>query len=289
MELLQLQYFRKAARLQHISLAAEQLHIAQPALSQSIKRLERELGVPLFDRKGRHIVLNEYGKILLKHTEQIFSSLESAQSEISKLQNQMKNTISLCVKAASALMPMLLEEFHSLYPNVIFHISQDTASGEFDFRLHSGISFPDDANSEVLLKEGLSVALHRDNPLADKESLSFQDLSDNSFMILEPGNDLYHTTLFYFQKAGFRPKTSLYCSNPSMLRDFLDRNYGIALLPEKTWNLQNNDAIVLKKLTDFSCFRYIILTRCRPLSANPALFREFRNLTVSFFNSLQNM
>ena len=62
MELTQLRYFLKVAELQHITKAAEELHVAQPALTMTIHRLERELEVPLFGSKGRNIVLTEYGK-----------------------------------------------------------------------------------------------------------------------------------------------------------------------------------------------------------------------------------
>ena len=62
MELLQLQYFQAVARTGNITQAAKELYISQPCLSRSISRLEQSLGVALFDRKGRNIVLNQYGK-----------------------------------------------------------------------------------------------------------------------------------------------------------------------------------------------------------------------------------
>ena len=71
MNLQQLEYFRVVATLEHITKAANVLHIAQPALSKIIKTLERELGLQLFDRVGKNIVLNENGKILLKYARQV--------------------------------------------------------------------------------------------------------------------------------------------------------------------------------------------------------------------------
>ncbi len=72
MELLQLKYFQTVARLEHMTKAAEELHIAQPSLSKTIARLEKDLGVPLFDRQGRQITLNSFGKVFLKRVERIF-------------------------------------------------------------------------------------------------------------------------------------------------------------------------------------------------------------------------
>lgn len=82
MELLQLKYFSAAAAQEHITKAAEQLHIAQPALTQSIRRLEEELGVRLFNRSGRNIVLNEAGKLFLKRIAPILAELDRIPEEI---------------------------------------------------------------------------------------------------------------------------------------------------------------------------------------------------------------
>lgn len=63
MEIQQLEYFKVVAEMQHMTHAAERLNISQPALSKSISNIEQEIGVPLFDRQGRSISLNRYGKL----------------------------------------------------------------------------------------------------------------------------------------------------------------------------------------------------------------------------------
>lgn len=78
MELLQIKYFRIIAETENISKATQQLFIAQPSLSQTLKRLEDELGVPLFDRKGKKITLNKAGRIFLKYCDEITASIENA-------------------------------------------------------------------------------------------------------------------------------------------------------------------------------------------------------------------
>lgn len=76
MELLQLYYFRTVAKNQHMTNAAEELRIAQPALSKTIARLEEDLGVPLFDRQGRSIKLNTFGQAFLRKVETALNALE---------------------------------------------------------------------------------------------------------------------------------------------------------------------------------------------------------------------
>ena len=92
MELLQLWYFREIAHSGHLSRTAEKLHIAQPSLSQMLKRLENELGISLFDRIGKRLVLNENGVIFLKYTDQIFSALNNAKLELARAHGEKRKT-----------------------------------------------------------------------------------------------------------------------------------------------------------------------------------------------------
>ena len=92
MELLQLRYFLVAAQYQHITKASEHLRIAQPALSQSIHRLEAELGVPLFTRQNRSIELNEEGRFLQQRRIPILNSLDQIPEELQKGKYQMNHT-----------------------------------------------------------------------------------------------------------------------------------------------------------------------------------------------------
>src|ERR671935_1288427 len=82
MDLLQLHYFRTVARLEHVTRAAEELRVAQPALSRTIARLEAELGVPLFDRLGRRLALNRFGAAFLVRVDRALGELEEARREL---------------------------------------------------------------------------------------------------------------------------------------------------------------------------------------------------------------
>ena len=85
MELNQLKCFLEVARLEHITQAAEQLHITQPALSKVIARLEDDLGVKLFDREGKNIRLNEYGRVALRYAQRIMYTIGDLQAELEEL------------------------------------------------------------------------------------------------------------------------------------------------------------------------------------------------------------
>lgn len=85
MDLLQLKYFQTVARLEHMTQAAKALSIARPSLSQTIAHLEDELGIPLFERQGRRIRLNAFGRALLLHVERLFRELDEARQELADL------------------------------------------------------------------------------------------------------------------------------------------------------------------------------------------------------------
>ena len=93
MELNQIKQFRVIARTESVSKAAEILFIAQPSLSQTLKRLETELGTPLFDRRGKRIVLNGAGKIFLRYCDEIVAALDSAVKEIDEYKGSGKSDI----------------------------------------------------------------------------------------------------------------------------------------------------------------------------------------------------
>ena len=137
MELFQLEQFLSAARLQNLTRAAKELSLTQPALSKNIKALEEELGCPLFSRDGKGLRLNENGKILEKHALRVFSVLKDARAELDAINLRASSTISICVHAASNLIPSMLVKYKQLHPEVSFSLSQgfteNAPADSFDF------------------------------------------------------------------------------------------------------------------------------------------------------------
>ena len=101
MELTQLRYFCAVAEPQHMTKTAERLHIAQPALTQSIHRLEKELGVALFAAKGRGIELTECGRYFYKSLTPVLRTLEDLPRELRAMANVEDNTVHMNMLAAS--------------------------------------------------------------------------------------------------------------------------------------------------------------------------------------------
>src|SRR5919201_3737393 len=123
MDLLQLHYFRTVARLEHVTRAAEELGVAQPALSKTIARLEAELGLPLFDRHGRRVALNTCGLAFLRHVERVFMAIEDGRQELADLAGRARGTVTVAATTLR-LLPDLLGAFRDRHPGVNFRLSQ---------------------------------------------------------------------------------------------------------------------------------------------------------------------
>ncbi len=288
MELLQLYYFQVTARFQHISKAAACLHITQPALSQTIKRLEKELETELFDRVGKEIVLNEKGEILLKYANSVLSSVESAKAELADYCRRETNTLSLSVQSASLFLPALLQRFRKLHPETNFRIFQNAEHFEnekCDLTIYSSTHEPKDNHHQILLKEKLVLALPKEHRLVEKPEITFDDLRDESFITLGKGTNLYNIITHYCSEAGFWPSAFLYCDNPNTLRELINLNFGISLIPEITWNCRYNSSVATRELFDVHFSRYILLSWNQDAYLS-RLARDFRDMTADFFQEL---
>lgn len=180
MEFNSLYYFIKVAKYENMSRAAEELHISQPALSKSIAVLESSVGVELFDRNGRSIKLNRYGKFFLERAERIIKEYERAKEDLANIVSPGQGEVSLGFMHTLGLevIPSLLMDVKNLYPNMKFQLTQSNSSvimekletGELDLCLISSI----DRNSEVvwekLWDEELFLIVARNHPLAVKNT-----------------------------------------------------------------------------------------------------------------------
>ncbi|MBR4313550.1 MAG: LysR family transcriptional regulator, partial [Lachnospiraceae bacterium] len=124
MNLTELTYFNEVANTSHFTKAAENLNVSQPALSRTIKHLEKELKVPLFIKKGRNVTLSNYGEALYKHSQSILDEIKSISSEINDLKEVTNNTVSILVNSASSQMRKLLVDFQKANKNVNLKVTQ---------------------------------------------------------------------------------------------------------------------------------------------------------------------
>ncbi|GLX70467.1 LysR family transcriptional regulator [Paenibacillus glycanilyticus] len=289
MELLQLKYFQTAARMEHMTQAAKQLHISQPALSKTIASLETELGVKLFERTNKSIRLNEHGKHFLSKVDLALQALEDGKRELQDLTEAPSEFIALDVRVSSHLLPGLLAEYRKSKPDTQFHLLQHIAAGdhpkEFDLCLSDGATPPPGCNSVSLLRESIVVALPADHRLANQERLSLQQLKEERFISLPPGKSLRETTDAFCRLAGFTPHIQFESDDPATVRGLIRAGQGLAFLPAITWGGSTGPDVVTIPLMEDYCERTISLhwPKGRYLTHTVA---SFRDCTIQYFSEL---
>lgn len=292
MEIFQLIQFQAVAELEHMTRAAEKLNLAQPALSRTIQNLEKELGTTLFDRSGRRMQLNENGRILLRYARQILASIQDAKNEISARTTQTETRIRLCVHSATALLPQLLADFRAIRPDVHFdivqRIFQDTEQPDYDMLIDSiGGSDVLPLNSCVLLQEEVILALPSSHPLAQKSSLSLQDISDIPFVFLQRDRPWARIMLKACSEVSFTPNIVAECDNPITLCEFVRCGLGAYFLPSRTGLPLASEGISLVPLTDFAYGRHLYLHWSYGAYLPPHI-SAFRDFAVQWFQRLEN-
>ncbi len=222
MELLQLQYFLLLANQQHVTRTADMLNISQPSLSSTIKKLEAELGVPLFVRKGRNIALSPYGEAFKRHVEEAIFSLENGKQAIARLKNENDCTLNL-----GLLSPYIWNElfllFNSLHPEVKInrrsiedHRFWDSIlNGDIDFYL-GGLNQIEKLDTSrlqyaTLYEDNMVLLVPKNHPLANRKEIDLRECRDEAFINLDAKTNLQQFINHMFQQAGFSPKVVMTC------------------------------------------------------------------------------
>ncbi|HUW64931.1 MAG TPA: LysR family transcriptional regulator [Spirochaetia bacterium] len=242
MEWQHLEYFQTVARLQHFTRAAEELSLSQPALSRAIARLEEEMGVPLFERKGRTVSLNHYGELFLVRVNRALTEIAKGKQEIQDLLNPENGQVSLAFlhTLGNHLIPTLLGSFRRQYPQVNFRLHQDDTeaildmleAGEIDFGLSSPVITRKGLRWLDLLTEELLVIVPRGHRLAGRTGVELRELADELFVMLKKGYGLRAITDQLCQKAGFTPKVTFEGDEVATVAGLVAANLGVALVPE---------------------------------------------------------
>ncbi|WP_166246235.1 LysR family transcriptional regulator [Paenibacillus turpanensis] len=290
MELLQLQYFLAVARLEHVTEAARSLHVTQSSLSKTIQRLEEDLGVPLFDRTGRGLQLNEFGSSFLHRVERALFELEQGKQEISDLSSPEHGTIELAVTNASTL-PDILRRFRNKRPNIQFHVQMLTTQemvtllhrGEVDFCLSSPPIQGGGIGSQVVYKDPILIAVPKVHRLADRSSASLAELRDEYFVGVKRG---YHTRDLVdsvCRSAGFTLKYVYEGNEPTRLSAMVEAGIGIAFIPSTAINPREN--IHYLQVEGHELVREIALLWNRSRYISRAAL-EFRDVVVEYFEML---
>ncbi|MCW8329695.1 LysR substrate-binding domain-containing protein [Photobacterium sp. SDRW27] len=197
MDIRQLTYFVTLAETGNFTRAAEQLHIAQPALSIAIKKLENQLELPLFHRNDRKVVLTHEGNILLEHARLILQQMKDANIAMAELKGLEKGEVRLGLPSmlGSYFFPEILMAFKSQYPNLKLTIVEAGTqsirkmllSGELDLGIIHNAEVPDSLQTEHLLTSQMVAVASEEHPLSRQQTVSFRNFFEQELVMFKPG------------------------------------------------------------------------------------------------------
>lgn len=243
MELRQLVYFEAVARLGGFSRAAEQLHIAQPAISAQIRRLERELGAALFERTTRRVGLTHAGTLVLAHARTVLAEIDAARWELDELAAVLRGQLRLGVTQVlgSLDLPELLAAFHRRYPDVTLAVHSGLVA-ELLAELDTGTldaliapihhDLPERYLARPLAAERLTLLTPPGHLPTRPHSLSLAAVRDDPFVCLPTGSGLHAILTTAAADQGFAPRIQFEAPDPATIRRFVAAGLGVALLAE---------------------------------------------------------
>ena len=283
MEWQRLEYFQVLAKIQHMTKAAEILSISQPALSRSIASLEQEIGVPLFDRLGRSIILNKYGQLFLFRINNIMKEMEQGLEEIQYIINPEHGEVSLGFlhTLGTSTVPNIIRAFHEEYPNITFKFQQnhthtqlkELKHGNLDLCLLASMEHENSIEWTELWRDELFVIVQANHPLAKRKSIQLREIAHESFIGLKKGYALRNTTDEIFDNEGLKPIIAFEGDEVATVAGFIAAGLGYSILPYG----EEMDKMTKLRIDDASNERVIgmAVAKDRYLSPAAKLFHQF--------------
>ncbi|WP_327726575.1 LysR family transcriptional regulator [Streptomyces sp. NBC_00487] len=252
MELRHVRYFLALVEECHFGRAAQRLHVAQSALSQQLKQLERQLGTPLFTRSTRRVELTEAGRHLVPHARSILTEVERAEDQMALLAAGRVGRVSIGFVGTATydVLPQIARTVRAQLPGVSLELRGELLNPELVEGLLQGTydlallrtGTPVDAAVEVttLRSERLVAVLPTAHPLAGRHDIALAALADEA-IVVHPSRDrssMHGRVLAACARAGFEPSALVEVGETATMVVFVAAGHGVALVPESVQSLR---------------------------------------------------
>ncbi|SCD57295.1 transcriptional regulator [Streptomyces sp. SolWspMP-5a-2] len=236
-----LAHFAGVARTEHVTRAALELQVPQSTLSRALVRLEHDLGVELFARRGRTVSLTPAGRTFLGPVERALAEIGRAVEAVRADADPATGKVAFGFlhTMGAETVPGLLQAFRADHPRIRFALVQNYGeamlerlrAGELDLCLTSPVPDAPDLVTRRLDEQRLRLVVPADHRLAGRRRIRLAEAADETFVTLEPGYGLRRITDAACQEAGFRPRVAFEGEEAETLRGLVAAGLGVALLP----------------------------------------------------------
>jgi LysR family transcriptional activator of glutamate synthase operon len=295
MELRQLRYLVALAEELHFTRAAEREHIAQPALSQQIRRLEQELGIALVERTTRRVAMTDAGELLVARARRILAEIDAALTELDGLRGVQTGRVT--IGAMHTMGPidvaLALARFHDRHPDVELTVREQSSEelaemlrvDELDLAFLSVTERIESHGLGLhqLISEELVVVLPADHRLSGRSEVRMAELAGDEFISYRQGSRLRELLGAAGRHAGFEPSIKLESNESQRIRRLVARGLGVAILPRSDAE-DPGAGVAVAALTDPALTRDITLAWRAGRRHTPAA-AEFLELALDTFTA----
>jgi DNA-binding transcriptional LysR family regulator len=284
----QLQIFESIFRLGSFTRAAEELFLTQPTVSMQLKKLSDAAGMPLFEHVGRHVEPTEAGRELYHACRQVFDILSNVEMKLADLQGLKRGRLRIgVITTAKYLAPEMLGEFSKLYPGIDLalkvtnrdRIIERMYANEDDLYIMG--QAPDgelEVTSYEFAPNPLVVMASRNHPLLKKKKISIERISEEPFIIREPGSGIRDAILRKFSENGLAPNIRMELGSNEAIKHAIVGDLGISVLSLHTLTLEGaNGPVAILDVDGFPIMRnwYIVHPKNKELSLAAQAFLDY--------------
>lgn len=292
MTLLQLQYFQELARELHYTRTAGELHISQPSLSYAINELEKELGVKLFQRDGRKVILTVYGQQFLPYVENALSLVREGTETVRQMVTNAPQIVRLGYfhSISASFIPSLVDGFYrreeerkiqfQFIESPSYEVLSQIRSRNLDlgFCLHRA----EWAEAAGVIRQPLYLAVPSGHPLALRSHVSFLDFAREPQIVLEQSSNLRHNMDQVFSRHGVIPDIVFEVKECNAALQYVSLGFGVSVLPQVP--AMDSDKVVILPISDQDkeFVRTVYLTYHKSCPLTPAV-RRVRDYIIENF------
>jgi DNA-binding transcriptional LysR family regulator len=293
MNYLQLKYFQEVAKLEHMTKAAENLNVSQPSLSNSISRLEKSLGVPLFIRQGRKIKLTSFGKVFLQKVNHSFLELEEAEKMLKEMADIDSGIISIATTLPS-LLPLLLKEYLTIHPKARMmqkealsetEIISQLENSEIDLCISTFPIHSPEIEWLPLYTEEIFLSVPSWHRFANRESVELLEVADEPFISITPEYGFRRKTDSLCQEAGFEPDIAFEIAEAGIIQGLVELGLGVTFTPKYAINHYTQPKSVQLHISTPICERTIGIAWHKTHFQSKAV-QEFKRFSIEYFRNL---
>jgi LysR family transcriptional regulator, transcription activator of glutamate synthase operon len=283
MELTQLKYFLEVARTEHVTQSAKNLFIVQPALTQSIHKLEDELGVLLFKNQGRNIRLTENGRFFYERLRPIYEELTALPQILRDSANKRNNDVKLNVLAASTLITQAIIEYQRENHDLNVDLIQNEETKIFDICVRTYATFKPELDNSAsdetfVTSERIFLAVPNTAQYKKQNCISLFDVKEK-FIGLYGSKQYRKICNELCESIGFKTNVTFESDNVLAVKEAIAAGIGVGFWPEISWGRMDHKKIRLLEITDANFKRDIVISLRRNKQDNTNTEAFYRFLT----------